>query len=262
MKKSLLATVAAVALIASAGVASAEGTGQSGMKSGGGVQTDSGPKAGGATQSEPAMKQGSDVKSGAQPKGKAETTGAGAEMKSEPKADMKADTKANGNKAKPSTTGQGAADQKSGPARSSAEEKSSPARTNEQAPGGRSATDTKSGAGMKQGADTKAGADGRSNAAADSKANASASVNLTSEQKTKIRTTVIQSGNAPKVSRSSINFNISVGTVVPRSVHFVTVPAALVEIHPAWRGYSYFIVDEEIIIVEPGTFRIVAVLSV
>jgi hypothetical protein len=45
-------------------------------------------------------------------------------------------------------------------------------------------------------------------------------------------------------------------------VHFVTVPATLVEIHPAWRGYSYFIVDEEIIIVEPNTYKIVAVLNV
>ena len=73
---------------------------------------------------------------------------------------------------------------------------------------------------------------------------------------------MLQSSSAPKVSRSQINFNISVGTVVPRSVHFVTVPATLVEIHPAWRGYSYFIVDDEIIIVEPRTLKIVAVLTV
>ncbi len=85
---------------------------------------------------------------------------------------------------------------------------------------------------------------------------------LTTEQKTKIRTTVLQSSSAPKVSRSSINFNISVGTVVPRTVQFVAVPATIVEIHPAWRGYSYFIVDEEIIIVEPSTLKIVAVLVV
>src|SRR5207248_8335560 len=92
---------------------------------------------------------------------------------------------------------------------------------------------------------------------------AGASVNLTTEQKTQIRTSVLQSSSAPKVSRSSINFNISVGTVVPRTgVRFVTVPETIVRIHPAWRGYSYFIVDEEIIIVEPGTFRIVAILTV
>ena len=51
--------------------------------------------------------------------------------------------------------------------------------------------------------------------------------------------------------------------MVPRSgVRFVTVPDTIVEIHPAWRGYSYFIVDEEIIIVEPSSFKIVAVLTV
>ena len=64
------------------------------------------------------------------------------------------------------------------------------------------------------------------------------------------------------MSRSSINFNISVGTAVPRSVHFVAVPQMLVEIHPAWRGYSYFIVDDEIIIVDSRTMQIVAVLAV
>jgi hypothetical protein len=42
----------------------------------------------------------------------------------------------------------------------------------------------------------------------------------------------------------------------------VAVPATLVEIRPAWRGYMYFIVDEEIIIVEPRTHKIVAVLVV
>ena len=87
-------------------------------------------------------------------------------------------------------------------------------------------------------------------------------MSLTTEQKTKIRTTVLQSSSAPKVSRSSINFNISVGTVVPRSVHFVSVPSTLVEIHPEWRSYSYFIVDDEIIIIEPNSFKIIAILNV
>ena len=73
---------------------------------------------------------------------------------------------------------------------------------------------------------------------------------------------MLQSSSAPKVSRSQINFNIGIGTVVPRSVHFVAVPATLVEIHPAWRGYSYFIVDDEIIIVDSRSFKIIAVLTV
>ena len=85
---------------------------------------------------------------------------------------------------------------------------------------------------------------------------------MTSEQKTKIRTTVLQSRNAPKVSRSNINFTVNVGTVVPRTVKIVSVPSVLVEYHPAWRGYSYFIVDDEIIIVEPRTLKIIAVLDI
>jgi outer membrane biosynthesis protein TonB len=97
--------------------------------------------------------------------------------------------------------------------------------------------------------------------AAEGKGGASGSVNLTTEQRTHIRQTVIQSGNAPRVT--NVNFSVSVGTVVPRDrVRLVTVPATIVEIHPAWRGYLYFIVDERIIIVEPDSHKIVAVLVV
>ena len=85
---------------------------------------------------------------------------------------------------------------------------------------------------------------------------------LTTEQKSKIRTSVLQSSSAPKLSRSSINFTLGVGTVVPRSVHFVSVPPTIVEYYPMYRGYSYFIVDDEIIIVDARTMRIVAVILV
>ena len=86
-------------------------------------------------------------------------------------------------------------------------------------------------------------------------------VTLTNEQRTTIRTTVLQGGNAPRVN--SVNFSLNVGTVVPRErVKLVAVPTTLVEIHPAWRGYMYFIVGERIIIVEPSSHKIVAVLVV
>jgi uncharacterized protein DUF1236 len=72
---------------------------------------------------------------------------------------------------------------------------------------------------------------------------------------------VLKGGNAPRVN--NVNFSLNVGTVVPRtSVRLVTVPTTLVEIHPAWRGYLYFIVGERIIIVEPNSHKIVAVLVV
>jgi hypothetical protein len=37
-------------------------------------------------------------------------------------------------------------------------------------------------------------------------------------------------------------------------------PPRVVEIYPAWRGYHFFIVGDQIVIVEPGSLRIVAVI--
>ena len=97
----------------------------------------------------------------------------------------------------------------------------------------------------------------KSGAAAETKASASAP-SLTAEQKARVRSTVL-TANAPRAT--NINFSINVGTVVPRTVRVVAVPATLVEIHPAWRGYMYFVHGDDIIIVEPRTLRIVAVIT-
>jgi hypothetical protein len=83
-------------------------------------------------------------------------------------------------------------------------------------------------------------------------------VTLTTEQRTKIRQTVL-TGNAPRAT--NVNFSVSVGTVVPTSVRVVAVPTVIVDIHPEWRGYMYFVVDDQIIIVDRG-HRIIAVLDV
>lgn len=85
-------------------------------------------------------------------------------------------------------------------------------------------------------------------------------VNLTTQQRTEIRNTVINTGSAPRVA--SVNFNVAVGVVVPTTVHFAPVPEALVRIEPAWRGFDYFVYADEIIIVDPRTRRIIAVLAV
>jgi peptidoglycan hydrolase-like protein with peptidoglycan-binding domain len=68
---------------------------------------------------------------------------------------------------------------------------------------------------------------------------------------------VLSRSNVPRVER--VNFSISVGTAVPTHVHIVEVPPILIEIHPEWRGHRYFVVDEDIIIVDRSR-EIVAVL--
>ncbi|HEY6255764.1 MAG TPA: DUF1236 domain-containing protein [Xanthobacteraceae bacterium] len=86
------------------------------------------------------------------------------------------------------------------------------------------------------------------------------SVSLTTEQRTKIRETVIKERNAPRVAK--VEFSVREGTVVPRTVRMVEVPDVIVEIHPDWRGFKYFIVNDELVVVEPDTLRIVAVIPV
>ena len=60
---------------------------------------------------------------------------------------------------------------------------------------------------------------------------------------------------------TNVNFALSVGTVVPRTVTVVVLPTTVVEIYPAWRGYKYFLVGDQIIIVEPDTLRIVMIID-
>jgi Protein of unknown function (DUF1236) len=87
----------------------------------------------------------------------------------------------------------------------------------------------------------------------------SSNVSLTTEQRTTIRQTVL-TGSAPRVT--NVNFDIKIGTVVPRTVRVAPLPVTLIEIQPSWRGYMYFVYNDEIIVVEPGTLRIVAVIEV
>ncbi len=83
--------------------------------------------------------------------------------------------------------------------------------------------------------------------------------NISTEQRTRVRETIVKESNAPRVT--NVTFNISVGTVVPRTVRLAPVPVTIIEVVPAWRGYVYFIVGDDIIVVEPGTHRIVAVIA-
>jgi len=44
------------------------------------------------------------------------------------------------------------------------------------------------------------------------------------------------------------------------TVKFAPVPATIVEIQPVWRGFEYFLVGDEIVIVDPADLHIVAVI--
>ncbi len=71
---------------------------------------------------------------------------------------------------------------------------------------------------------------------------------LTSEQRTRIQQTVFAGNNVPRVN--NVNFTINVGVAVPRSVRVVDVPPTLIEIYPQWRGHQYFVVQDDVVIVD------------
>jgi Protein of unknown function (DUF1236) len=41
----------------------------------------------------------------------------------------------------------------------------------------------------------------------------------------------------------------------------VALPQTIVELEPAWRGFEYFVVGNEIVIVDPRSLEIVAVID-
>jgi hypothetical protein len=85
-------------------------------------------------------------------------------------------------------------------------------------------------------------------------------VNLTPEKRTRIHEVIVQERNAPRVS--SPDFSVSVGSRVPRTVRFAALPRTIVEIEPEWRGFEYFMIGDQMVIVDPRSMEIVAVIDV
>jgi hypothetical protein len=68
---------------------------------------------------------------------------------------------------------------------------------------------------------------------------------------------VLAGTNVPRVN--NVNFALNVGVSVPSSVRVVEVPPTLIEIYPEWRGHQYFVVNDDIVIVDRSR-KIVATL--
>ena len=236
-KNVLLVTVAATALIASASLASAQTMNTEQPKASAPMKPDS-EKAGQSAQS---------PKKDAE---KPQTTGQApkAEDTKKPE-DAK---KAQGSK--PQTTGQAPKAEDAKKPEDTKKAPDSKPQTSGQAP---KAEDAKKPEDAKKAEDAKKPEDTKQQGQA-GQAGGGAQAQISTEQRTQIRQTVMRVGDAPRVS--SVNFSLSVGTVVPRTVKYVLLPPRVVEIYPAWRGYHFFIVGDQIVIVEPGSLRIVAVI--
>jgi hypothetical protein len=104
----------------------------------------------------------------------------------------------------------------------------------------------------------------------------SGAAQLSEDQHSQIKTAVAR-GSSPRVDRRLINFCVSIGSRVPQSVQVVTMPDELVRIVPQYRGFNhfiisyrtkdpgggdYFFVKDELLIIDPQTLEIVAIIPI
>jgi hypothetical protein len=229
MSKRFLISVAVIALMAGAGAANAQGTKSEG---GGAGMQQTAPAGGGGAGAAPTQK------SEGMEHGKA---GAGSDMKS-----------TQTEKSPGAMKNQRADESKSGGKDMKAE-----GRDNNMKAEGREGRDNNMKAEGREG--NKAAETNKSTTEkSQTTGQAGAAAKLSSEQRTKI-TTVIHNQHVDSVK--NVNFSISVGTRVPREgVHFYPLPAEVVTIYPEWRGYEFILVNGQIIVIEPSSYEIVAVI--
>jgi hypothetical protein len=86
-------------------------------------------------------------------------------------------------------------------------------------------------------------------------------LSLSKEERTRVTTRFsaqIDRMNVRPVTRT--NISISIGASVPRSVRVYDVPQDVIAIYPRFRGHRFVVVEDEIVILEPQSRRIVATL--
>lgn len=85
-------------------------------------------------------------------------------------------------------------------------------------------------------------------------------IEINAQQRTELRSRFKQV-NIRTVERDRINVAIGIGAVLPSTVTFVPIPDPIVTLVPQFRGYHVVRVGDQILIVEPGTRRIVYIIE-
>jgi hypothetical protein len=88
---------------------------------------------------------------------------------------------------------------------------------------------------------------------------AAGAVRLSDDQRSRITTYFRQHREARP---ATLNVPLRVGVRVPTNVRFYPLPTQIVDIYPDWRGYDYIEVAGRILVVDPDTHEIVAILDI
>jgi hypothetical protein len=273
MRKSLMISVAAAALLAATGFANAQGTSQGGAKGGESAPAAASPRgegaglSGGSTMSKeptskesaaPEMKNGDAPKSGSmaqeQDKSGGQEKGGGKAMpqRAAEKSGAATDTKS-GTKAMPQQ-----AQEKSDTAKDvKTQGAMNNDRMNNESSTKASQSGTASGGSRPATADSKTGTDAKATTTTGNAATSAAAAPPAEK-----RTEIVSAIKQEKVEEvTNVNFNIAVGVAVPSSVHYYPLPSRIVEIYPEWRGYDFIYVHGRYIILRPETHEIVYIIE-
>jgi len=105
-----------------------------------------------------------------------------------------------------------------------------------------------------QGQDTRNDANTQARAQGETSQSMSGRVQVSAQQQTRLRESVLNSRNVERVrvDNNSINFRVNAGVIVPRNISVVSVSAypALIDIYPDYRDDSFFVVDDEIVVLD------------
>ena len=129
------------------------------------------------------------------------------------------------------------------------------------AQGGKTGAEGKASAEGKAGAEGKASAEGKGSGKGEKTAGSDEKPpQLNDQQRTKVSSTIREHKDIRRVDRTKINFTINVGVVVPRTFTVYPLPAPIIAVVPAYRGYLYIVVGDDLLIIHPRTYEIVAVI--
>jgi len=83
-------------------------------------------------------------------------------------------------------------------------------------------------------------------------------INISTEQRTEIHKVIKESHVRPV----KVDFEVNVGTLVPRTVELHPLPPRIIKIVPAYRAYKYIMLaDGRILIIEPSSLKIVYIIT-
>jgi len=251
MKKSLMASAAVAALLATTGLATAQGAAQGAAKEAPAAASPKGdtavpmnaPAAKGAETATPGAASKEGKPQHVQVKPDAKTTG---DMKAEgqskasdstaptaPSKEMKNPTAESKSLSDSKTAGEPKADSKAKAVDSTATSKDLKTPTAETKP-----------------------------STSDSRTTGNAATSATASPPAEKRTQITSAIKQEKVEEvTNVNFNLSIGTAVPAGVRYYPMPSRIVEIYPEWRGYDFILVHGKYIILRPRTHEIVYIIE-